>query len=161
LNPTAYIETTVIGYLAMRPSRDIRTASNQLTTQEWWSNRRKDFQLVVSRFVLDECLAGDPIAAQERLAFLDGVPLLAVTPEIEQLADAIMKSLQIPQKAALDAFHISISAVHGIEFLLTWNCKHIANPENRSKIDSVCRALGFEPPTICTPFELLGTDSNE
>jgi heterodisulfide reductase subunit B len=111
--------------------------------------------------VLDECLDGDPVAAQERSAFLTGLPLLAVTPEIEVLAEALIKSLQIPQKATLDAFHISISAVHGVEFLLTWNCKHIANPEHRSKIESVCRALGFEPPTICTPFDLLGTDSNE
>ena len=151
----------MIGYLAMRPSRDIRTASNQLTTQEWWSKRRKDFQLCVSRFVLDECLDGDPIAAQERLAFLAGLPLLSVSLEIEALAEVLIKSLQIPQKATLDAFHISIAAVHGVEFLLTWNCTHIANPEHRSKIDGVCRALGFEPPTICTPFDLLGVDSNE
>ncbi len=82
----------------MRPSRDIRTAANQLTTQEWWSNRRKDFQLVVSRFVLDECLAGDPIAAQERLAFLEGVPLLAIIPEIERLADAIMNLFKFRRK---------------------------------------------------------------
>lgn len=121
----------------------------------------KDFELCVSRFVLDECLDGDPIAAQERLAFLKGLPLLTVTLEIERLAEELIKSLQIPQKATLDAFHISISAIHGIQYLLTWNCKHIANPENRSKIDSVCRELGFEPPTICTPFDLLGLDSNE
>jgi hypothetical protein len=152
---SVYLETTIIGYLAMRDSRDIRVASNQLITREWWSNFRHEFDIFVSQFVIDECNEGDPNAAIERRVFLNGLSVLDMNEQVELLAEKIAKSLQIPAKARIDAFHISIAAVHGIELLLTWNCRHIANPENRPKIEQICRATGCEPPVICTPYELL------
>ena len=155
MNRTAYIETTVIGYLAMRSSRDVRVAANQLSTREWWDNHRPKFDLFVSQFVVDECDQGDPSAADERRVFLENIPVLDTNSDVEELADQLSTSLQKPARARIDAFHISIAAVHGIQFLLTWNCKHIANPENRRTIERVCRDSGIEPPLICTPFDLL------
>ena len=152
---SAYLETTVIGYLAMRSSRDVRVAANQLSTREWWDDHRPDFEIFVSQFVLDECDQGDPSAAAERRLYLINIPVLDTNEEVEVLAGVISTELRIPPKARIDAFHISMAAVHGIQFLLTWNCKHIANPENRPKIERACRDRGIEPPLICTPFDLL------
>ena len=152
---SAYIETTVIGYLAMRSSRDVRVAANQLSTREWWDAHRPEFDIFVSQFVIDECEQGDPSAASERRIYLNDIPVLDMNDNVEALAEEISNELQIPPKARIDAFHISMAAVHGIQFLLTWNCKHIANPENRPKIERACRDRGIEPPLICTPFDLL------
>ena len=152
---SAYLETTVIGYLAMRSSRDVRVAANQLSTREWWDDHRPSFDIFVSQFVLDECDQGDPTAADERRLYLKNIPVLDMNADVEPLAEVISNELQIPPKVRIDAFHISIAAVHGIQFLLTWNCKHIANPENRPKIERACRDRGMEPPLICTPFDLL------
>jgi hypothetical protein len=152
---SAYLETTIIGYLAMRSSRDVRVAANQLSTREWWDDHRPDFDIFVSQFVLDECDQGDPTAADERRIYLKNIPVLDMNQAVEQLADAISMELQIPPKARIDAFHISMAAVHGVQFLLTWNCKHIANPEHRPRIERACRDRGIEPPLICTPFDML------
>jgi hypothetical protein len=152
---SVYLETTVIGYLAMRASRDLRVAANQLSTREWWDVHRPNFDLFVSQFVIDECCPGDPKAAEERKFYLENIPVLDANSEVEELAEVISDVLQIPAKARIDAFHIAMASVHGIQFLLTWNCKHIANPEHRPKIERSCRDLGMEPPLICTPFDLL------
>ena len=152
---SAYLETTVIGYLALRSSRDVRVAANQLSTREWWDDHRPEFDIFISQFVIDECEQGDSSAASERRIYLNDIPVLDMNDNVEALADEIANELQIPPKARIDAFHISMAAVHGIQFLLTWNCKHIANPENRPKIERACRDRGIEPPLICTPFDLL------
>lgn len=152
---SAYLETTVIGYLAMRSSRDVRVAANQLSTREWWDDHRPEFDIFVSQFVIDECEQGDSSAASERRIYLNDIPVLDMNDNVEALAEVIANELQIPPKARIDAFHISMAAVHGIQFLLPWNCKHIANPENRPKIERACRKRGIEPPLICTPFDLL------
>jgi hypothetical protein len=153
--PTIYIETTIIGYLAMRVSRDLRVAANQQMTRDWWDNYRAQYELLVSQFVIDECSAGDSAAAQERLAFLQGLPQLEITEEVNALAEALIGGFALPPKAIVDAFHISVAAVHGVEYLLTWNCKHIANAALRLRIEKVCRNLDYEPPVICTPQELM------
>jgi hypothetical protein len=158
VKPTVYLETTVIGYLATRVSDMLRVAANQQTTRDWWDNHRREFALFVSRFVVDECSDGDPIAAQERLAFVQGVPLLQVTDAVPVLAAALCAGVPLPQKAGIDAMHISVAAVNGIGYLLTWNCKHIANPALRPRIERLCRDMGYEPPVICTPQELLEID---
>jgi len=152
---SVYLETTIIGYMAMRDSRDLRVAANQLSTREWWDVHRPNFDLFVSQFVIDECCHGDPKAAEERKFYLENIPVLDANSEVEKLAEVISDVLQIPAKARIDAFHIAMASVHGIQFLLTWNCKHIANPEHRPKIERSCRDLGMEPPLICTPFDLL------
>jgi hypothetical protein len=107
--------------------------------------------------VLLECGAGDAEAAKLRLAALDGVPVLAQTVEAEILAEALLREVPLPAKAGADALHISVAAVNGMAYLLTWNCTHIANATLRPRIEAVCRQMGYEPPVICTPKELLGS----
>ena len=158
MKPTVYLETTIIGYLAMRFSGLLRVAANQQTTRDWWDNHRQDFDLLISRFVVDECSEGDPIAAQERAEYLKGIPLLEISDDVSSLASSLLAGVPLPEKAAIDALHISVAAVSGVEYLLTWNCKHIANPSMRPQIERICRDLGFEPPVICTPQELLEID---
>ena len=158
MKPTVYLETTVMGYLAARISNILRVAANQETTREWWDNHRARFDLFVSRFVVHECSQGDPVAAQERLAYLEGIPLLQVPDDVISLAESLRTGVPLPEKAATDALHISIAAVNGIQYLLTWNCTHIANPSFRPGIERVCRDSGYEAPVICTPQELLEID---
>ena len=155
MKPTVYLETTIIGNLAMRPSSRLRVAADQQITREWWDNYRHRYNLVVSVFVIDECLAGDPVAAQERLVYLESIPLLDLSDDVEFLTESLMADVPLPAKARIDASHISVAAVHGVQYLLTWNCKHIANPSLRQRINNVCRELGHKPPTICTPREFL------
>jgi len=158
MRPTVYLETTVIGYLAMRVSSILRVAANQQTTRDWWENHRHRFDLFVSRFVVNECSGGDPVAARERLAYLEGIPLLPASEEAKSVADSLVVMVPLPEKAGIDALHIAMAAVNGIEYLLTWNCKHIANPSLRLGIERVCRFMEYEPPVICTPQELLEID---
>jgi hypothetical protein len=158
MKPTVYLETTFIGYLAMRVSGVLRVAANQQTTRDWWDDHRQGFDLAVSRFVVDECSDGDPVAVQERLAYLEGIPLLEISDDVNSLASALLAGVPLPEKAAIDALHIAVAAVNGVEYLLTWNCKHIANPSMRPQIERICREMGFEPPVICTPQELLEID---
>jgi hypothetical protein len=117
-----YLETTIPSYLTSRPSRDLIIAGHQQLTREWWENRRDTFQLFLSQLVIDEASAGDPAAARERLKALRDLPLLDITPEVTELASRILDSGKIPRKAATDAAHIAIAAVHGMDFLVTWNC---------------------------------------
>lgn len=103
---------------------------------------------------MQECQAGDPQAAADRLAALRGLPLLEQKAEVAELAEALVRGVPLPEKAAADALHIATAAVHGMQYLLTWNCAHIANVALRPQIEAVCRAAGYEPPLICTPEEL-------
>lgn len=152
---SVYLETSVISYLTARPSRDIVIAGHQQTTRDWWQTRRTRFSLYVSEIVLREARGGDPKAAQERLTILDRIELAEVTPEALQLANRLIADAALPQKSVADALHISTAVTSGIDFLLTWNCKHIANAVMRSKIEQVCRTSGYEPSIICTPEELM------
>jgi len=131
-------------------------AANQELTQEWWDARRVDFDLVISEFVSREAAAGDADAAARRMKVIASIPELSVTNEVGKIARALIENVPLPPKAQIDAFHIAVAAVHGVEYLLTWNCTHINNAVLRPRIESMCRSKGFEPPTICTPLELLG-----
>ena len=153
MKSTVYIETTIPSYLTAWPSRDLVRAAHQQITREWWA-RRDEFDLRSSRLVVQECQAGDTEAAADRLTALAGIPLLEQGAEVGELAEALMRGVPLPEKAAADALHIATAAVHGMQYLLTWNCTHIANVELRPQIEAVCRAAGFEPPLICTPEEL-------
>lgn len=154
MRPSVYVETTVISYLTARPSRDVVLHAHQQLTQEWWELRRSDFELFVSPLVLDEAGAGDPDMVRRRMEALEGVPPLAPTPEAVALAKALIERGPLPAKAEVDALHIAIAAVHGVQYLLTWNCKHIANARMRPQIEALCRDAGYEPPILCTPEEL-------
>lgn len=149
-----YLETTIASYLTARPSRDIVRAAEQEVTREWWKSRDA-FSLYVSELVIDESARGDPAAAAYRLEALRDLPLLGMTPDAESLGRDLVLQAAVPAKAAIDALHIALAAVHGMDYLLTWNCAHIANATTRGRIEAGCRAGGFEPPVICTPMELI------
>jgi hypothetical protein len=154
-----YVETSVISYLTNRPALDVITAGHQATTWQWWESQRKKFELVISQFVVDECAAGDPLAASKRMTTIDGLALLdASRPEVERLAQALIAAGALPAKAFIDASHIAVCAVAGVEMLLTWNFKHIANGAMLKKIQNVCSNNGFECPQLLTPLQLLGDD---
>ncbi|WGV24794.1 type II toxin-antitoxin system VapC family toxin [Halotia branconii] len=150
-----YVETSVISYLTSRPSRDIVIAGHQQITQEWWQNYRDKFVLVASQLVIQEASAGDSIASEQRLKILETIELLETREDALSLAQAFLDFKIMPQKAAEDALHIAIAVTNGINYLLTWNCKHIANAIIRREIERTCRSQGYEPVIICTPEELI------
>ena len=152
---TVYVETTVVGNVAGRLHPDPTVAARQAVTRRWWATAGREYRLLASRLVIDECSGGDPTAAEERLAVLAGVDLLAVTGTAEALADALMVQAAVPASQPRDALHIAVAAANGVQYLATWNFKHIANPTLQGRIASVCRQGGFEPPVICTPEQLL------
>ena len=155
MKPKVYLETTIISYLTSRPSRDLIATTYQQITQAWWQKRRQDFDLFISEPVLDECSHGDMQAVEKRLAVLQDIPLLKLTDESDELNDKILASQLLPLKAEADVSHIAIATANGMDYLLTWNFKHIANAVIKPKIEAICRQAGFEPPVICTPEELL------
>jgi hypothetical protein len=155
MKPKVYIETSIPSYLTARPRNDLRAMANQTTTIEWWENRRTEFDIYISEFVVAESSQGDLEAAEQRLAAIKEIPELDVTEEVRQLGGALIAEGPIPEGAEIDAYHIAIAAVNGMDYLLTWNCKHIANAVIRPQVEAVCRSHGFEPPIICTPQELM------
>ena len=155
MKPKVYLERSIVSYLTAKPSNDIRAAANQNTTFEWWETRRPLFDLFISEFVIAEATLDHPEAASRRMAAIEGIPKLEVTEEVRALCKALITEGPIPSKAELDAYHSAVAAVHGMEYLLTWNCTHIANAVMRPKVESVCREHGYEPPIICTPQELM------
>jgi predicted nucleic acid-binding protein len=152
---TVYVETSVFSYLTARPSNDLRGMANQNTTADWWETQRPNYSVFASDLVISEASRGHPEAAQRRLAAIADLPLLQVSENVRALAQALIQSHALPEKAEADAYHVAIAAVNGVAYLLTWNCTHIANAHTRPKIETTCRALGYEPPIICTPLELM------
>jgi hypothetical protein len=153
--PKLYVETTIFGYLSGRISRDVVTAGHQKTTRRWWSRRRHEFDLYSSELVAEEISAGDEGEAEQRRSHLRGIKLLAFSPEAVALAKGLLKRQALPAKAENDALHVALAAVHGMDFLLTWNCRHLANASLRTLIERVCKKAGYRCPIICTPEELL------
>jgi len=153
-----YIETTIPSYLVARPSRDLLIAAHQQLTRDWWELRGPAFDLYVSEPVLEEAAAGDAIPAKKRLELLADIRVLALTEGIMKLAESLVAEGPIPRKAAGDALHIAIATSYACEYLLTWNCRHIANAEIQRIARLVVRRHGFELPTICTPEELMGEE---
>ena len=137
------------------------TAANQQITREFWDDHRSRFSLFVSLAVVDECLAGDAAAAAERDAFLQDLPVLDVTENVLSLAQSLLAGIPLPRKAEVDAVHIAVAAANGLDYLVTWNCKHIANPAIRGTIEAVCNSHGYVAPIICTPPELIEVPTNE
>ena len=152
-----YIETSVISYLTARPSKTILGAAHQQITLAWWETRSQ-YDLVVSDSVLRECAAGDPDAAKKRLTVLNEVPLILITEQALDIANSLIAKRIVPAKAAEDALHIAIATVNEVDYLLTWNCRHIANPEIQRGIAAHLEDIGLSLPFICTPEELLGEE---
>jgi len=131
-------------------------AAHQQITLEWWDTRRDGFDIYISQFVLNEVGAGDREAARKRLDAIKEFEQLDITDDVTKLAEAIIASGAIPNKAPTDAAHIAVAAIHGMKFLMTWNCTHIANAEISSVVEEICKKHCFECPVICTPEELMG-----
>ena len=156
MKPSVYIETTIPSYYTSLPSRDVVIAGHQATTQEWWERRLSHFRPFVSQVVLDEAALGNASFARRRLEVLASFPILELRDDVIALANAFIDAGPLPKKAARDALHIAVSAIHGLDFLVTWNCAHIANAEMNPRIVSICHDHGLECPVICTPEELMG-----
>lgn len=158
MKPTAYIETSIVSYLTSRPSRDVVVAAYQEITREWWHDASRKLDLVASDLVVREAGAGNPDAARARLRALEAVTLLDASPEAEELTQKLLNRKAVPRQAAQDAAHIAVAVTNGVDFLVTWNFRHIANAAMRALIERVCRETGYEPPVICSPNELLETN---
>src|SRR4051794_11482487 len=158
-----YLESSFASYLAAAPreNRDPIAAAHQQITIEWWFRRRADFDLVVSQVVIDEVQTGDPTLAKSRLEIVDSLPRLRVTDQVTDLALKILSKGLLPQKAFPDALHIATATVHQIEYLLAWNCKHIANLEVLPRSADLCEDLGRRLPIISTPEEPLGVANDQ
>jgi predicted nucleic acid-binding protein len=150
-----YIETSVVSYLTGRPSRDIVIAAHQELTRQWWDTRASGFQLLVSELVREESAGGDTEASRKRLAAIDAIAVLRANDAAVALAGQLVAEGPIPSDSAADALHIAIAAVNGIDYLLTWNCKHLASAAHRQRIEALLEAAGYVCPVICTPEELM------
>ena len=157
---TAYIETSVISYLTAQPTRDLVAAAHQQITREWWQVARGRYELFVSPLVADEARRGDQSAAARRTEAIAGLPSLSVVAAAYDLAAQLIDSGALPASAQDDAAHIALAAVHDMDYLLTWNCRHIDNAETKPLVRSVCAVSGYTCPEICTPEELMGGPDN-
>jgi len=155
---TVYVESSVIGYLTARPGRDIVVSARQAITIEWWEDRRDSFDLFISELVIEEIGSGDSIAAQKRLAITEKLPILEATEKAKELAKKLVAGKAIPPSSTEDALHISIAAVQRIDFLLTWNFKHINNASTRKDISEIIGNNGYTCPVLCSPEELLNEE---
>ena len=155
IRPRVYLETTVISYLVGRPSNNPTLASWQQITQQFWENYTDRFVFVISPIVLTEASQGNPEAAQRRLEALSHLTVLEILPEADSLTQKLIDTGAVPQNLIPDAQHIAIATVSGVEYLASWNHKHIVNANKREHINQICREAGFEPITICTPAELI------
>ncbi len=153
---TVYIETSVVSYLTARPTADLLAAAWQKVTLDWWETQRSRFDLYTSEVTVQEASRGDREARARRLAVLSDVPLLPITEAVGSLATAFVRGAAFPAKAANDALHVAIAAVHGVDYLLTWNYRHLDNAETKPAIRDTCARHGHAGPEICTPRELMG-----
>lgn len=156
MKPTLYLETTVPSYLTAWGSQELVMAAHQQITREWWQERRDDFEIYISLFVLDEARAGDAAAAKRRLEALAPFPLLAVDERVTAFASSLVRDCRLPARAATDALHLAIATVHEMDYFLTWNCAHLANAELIPKVRKASETAGYACPSICTPEELMG-----
>jgi len=150
-----YIETSVISYLTAKPSRDIVVSACQQITRDWWDISRDHFELYVSAWVITEAAQGDPDAAKKRLDCLAGIEVLAVDEEAKGLARNLMVELSLPQNAAEDALHIAAAVVSGMDYLLSWNCRHIAHARVAHDVMRYVQSLGYPGTVLCTPQTLM------
>ena len=161
MKKSVYIETSIPSYLTARPSRDVRAAAWQQITSQWWDEARDHYELFTSALVIVEASDGNPEAASRRLESLQGIPELLIDEEAQSLAEKLVWEGGMPTVAKADALHVAIAAVHGMDYLLTWNCRHIGNAARKPIIRAICVAAGYSYPEICTPMELLPEDNDD
>jgi len=155
MKESIYIETSVVSYYVSKPSRDIIVLAHQQITSEWWPKAVKRFDVYISEVVVEEAAAGNKESAEQRLNKLKGFPYLALTEKVEKIAQIYMEKLSIPKKALRDAAHLAVASVHNIDYLVTWNCVHLANGEIIKKLLKINEKLSIKTPVICTPEELM------
>jgi predicted nucleic acid-binding protein len=155
---SVYIETSIVSYLTARPARDLLAAAWQTATNRWWEGQRTRFALFTSQLVVAEAQHGDAAAAKRRLRALQGIPHLAMPDPVTTLAEELLNQGALPESAADDALHLALAAYHGMDYLLTWNCRHLDNAELKALMRSVCALKGYICPEICTPLELMGDE---
>jgi hypothetical protein len=160
MKKTVYVETSIVSYLTAKPSQDIRAAAWQQMILQWWDEVRPDYELFISELVTVEAAAGDAQAASRRTAALAGLPELPVDGEIRELAESLIQQGAVPAKAAADALHIAIAAVHDIDYWLTWNFRHIDNAVAKPLMRAICANAGYRCAEICTPPELFSGEEN-
>jgi hypothetical protein len=158
---TVYIETSIISHASAFPRKDPNIAALQLQARDWWRLERPKFALVTSQLVINEASAGDPSAAADRLKLLDGIPLVRITKEVEDLASHLISATLMPRKAAADALHVAAAAFARVEYLLTLNCRHIANAYILPQVYATLEAQGYGGLLVCTPAEFLGGGGND
>jgi predicted nucleic acid-binding protein len=156
MTESVYIETSMVSYLTARPSNNLIMMANQEVTRKWWNTRRSQFTLYVSQVVLDEATQGDPEMSAKRLEVLQSLFVLELTENVQDLGLQFLTKSSMPAKASDDAIHIAAATVHGMDYVLTWNCKHIANAQIQKKLAEISISFGYKLPTICTPYELMG-----
>ncbi len=156
MSETVYIETSMVGYLTVRPSNNLILMANLEVTRKWWETRRSQFTLYISQVVLDEAAQGDSEMALKRLEILQSLPVLELNEAVQDLGAQFLTRSNLPPKASDDAIHIAAATVHGLDYLLTWNCRHIANAQIQRKLAEICLDFGYKLPIICTPYELMG-----
>jgi predicted nucleic acid-binding protein len=155
MKATVYVETSVISYLTGRPSRDLVVAAHQDVTRLWWDSARERFDVLISPLVKDELAQGDTEAARLRLATLQDLRVLPVSDDVLSRVGDLQASLGLPDKALADVFHIAYCVVYQVDFLVTWNCVHIANPHVLRRLRDLSHAHAFFLPTIVTPDALM------
>ena len=156
MKPRVYVETSVISYLTARPSGDPILFGQQELTKSWWAHGAKLLELCCSDVVWDEASRGDKTAAALRTAQLEGLLDLPVTQQSVDLAEKLLQAGALPQQAFADALHVAVCATNGVDILVSWNCKHIANAQIQRKLAEISFDFGYELPILCTPYELLG-----
>jgi predicted nucleic acid-binding protein len=153
--PKLYLDTSVISYLAARPSRDALTRSRQELTRYWREHRRHEFALYTSELVKEEAERGNAEASRARMEILRHTQLAPPSAAADFLAPLFLRATGLPKKASNDMRHVALATVHGMKYLLTWNCKHLANPNVLRMVTKICQQGGYQPPLLCTPEELL------
>ena len=156
MTQSVYVDTSVISYLTVRPSRDVRTAARQIETFEWWAGESSHFELFSSEITVTEAGAGNVEAASRPIEVLGEMTILDFDPDAEDLARVLLLEGAVPENAVDDARQIAIAAVNEIDYLLTWNFAHMANTITVPAIAVICERLGFSTPVITTPNQLKG-----
>ena len=155
MRESIYLETTIVSYYTSKPSRDIIVLAHQEITRQWWLKVIGRYNIFISEVVIEEASSGDPEAIKRRLEELKDFPHLELNDKVEKMAQVYMERLEIPEKSLRDAAHLAVASVHNIDYLVTWNCTHLANGEVIKKLMKINESLDIHTPIICTPEELM------
>ncbi|MCB9766841.1 MAG: type II toxin-antitoxin system VapC family toxin [Candidatus Omnitrophica bacterium] len=149
-----YIETSIPSYLAAQTSSDLVIAGHQAITRKWWPMASKNFDCFVSEAVISEVSRGDPDASKRRMECIQNIEILAYSEEIESLIRTYSESLGLTGAAIADLPHFAYAVGYGMDYMATWNCRHIANGNVIRRLMEVNRQIGRDTPVIVTPEEL-------